>query len=58
MKAYWKWAKQVSETKPPTNTLHCRGKSKRELDDLYTIISQRQSERKMTARCNLFICRR
>ncbi|KVH88358.1 hypothetical protein Ccrd_024015 [Cynara cardunculus var. scolymus] len=46
MKAYQKWAKQVSETKPPTTRLQRRGKSKRESDDLYIIISQRQSERK------------
>ncbi|KAI3772574.1 hypothetical protein L6452_03763 [Arctium lappa] len=45
-KAYQKWAKQVSETKPPTNPLQRRGKSKKESDDLYAIISQRQSERK------------
>ncbi|XP_023765414.1 chaperone protein dnaJ 6 [Lactuca sativa] len=45
-KAYQKWAKQVSETKPPTDPLRRRGKSKKESDDLYAIISQRQSERK------------
>ncbi|XP_076914442.1 chaperone protein dnaJ 6-like [Bidens hawaiensis] len=45
-KAYEKWGKQVSETKPPTNPLKRRGKSKKESDDLYAIISQRQSERK------------
>ncbi|KAL8223204.1 hypothetical protein R6Q57_020603 [Mikania cordata] len=45
-KAYQKWGKQVSETKPPTNPLQHRGKSKKESDDLYAIISQRQSERK------------
>ncbi|KVI12060.1 chaperone protein dnaJ 6-like [Cynara cardunculus var. scolymus] len=46
MKAYQKWAKQISETKPPTNPLQRRRKSKKESDDLYAIISQRQSERK------------
>ncbi|KAI3801367.1 hypothetical protein L1987_29471 [Smallanthus sonchifolius] len=45
-KAYQKWGKQVSETKPPTNPLQRRGKSKKESDDLYAIISQRQGERK------------
>ncbi|KAD3068318.1 hypothetical protein E3N88_36198 [Mikania micrantha] len=45
-KAYQKWGKQISETKPPTNPLQHRGKSKKESDDLYAIISQRQSERK------------
>lgn len=45
-KAYQKWAKQVSETKPPTDPLRRRRKSKKESDDLYAIISQRQSERK------------
>lgn len=45
-KAYQKWAKQVSETKPPTDPLRRRGKSKKESDDLYAIISQKQRERK------------
>ncbi|KAI3742307.1 hypothetical protein L1987_59987 [Smallanthus sonchifolius] len=45
-KAYQKWGKQVSETEPPTNPLQRRGKSKKESDDLYAIISQRQGERK------------
>ncbi|KAK3035160.1 hypothetical protein RJ639_032833 [Escallonia herrerae] len=45
-KAYKKWAKQVSAAKPPTSPLRCREKSKKESDDLYAIISQRQSERK------------
>uniref|UniRef100_A0A251SH04 DNAJC9 HTH domain-containing protein n=1 Tax=Helianthus annuus TaxID=4232 RepID=A0A251SH04_HELAN len=45
-KAYQKWGKKVSETKPPTNLLKRRGKPKKESDDLYAIISQMQSERK------------
>ncbi|KAI7744802.1 hypothetical protein M8C21_006999 [Ambrosia artemisiifolia] len=45
-KAYQKWGKQVSETEPPTNPLKRRGKPKKESDDLYAIISQRQNERK------------
>nr|XP_043637494.1 chaperone protein dnaJ 6-like [Erigeron canadensis] len=45
-KAYQKWSKQVSDTKPPTILLRRKEKSKKESDDLYAIISQRQSERK------------
>ncbi|KAL4571655.1 hypothetical protein LXL04_018418 [Taraxacum kok-saghyz] len=45
-KAYKKWANKVSETKPPTDPLKRSGNSKKESDDLYAIISQRQSERK------------
>ncbi|KAL7194307.1 hypothetical protein ACSBR1_034674 [Camellia fascicularis] len=46
-KAYQKWAKQVSETKPPTSPLRRREKSKKkESEDLYAIISQRQNQRK------------
>ncbi|XP_071699862.1 chaperone protein dnaJ 6 [Rutidosis leptorrhynchoides] len=45
-KAYQKWSKKISEIKPPTNPLQRRGKPKEESDDLYAIISQRQSERK------------
>ncbi|KAI3733017.1 hypothetical protein L1987_64232 [Smallanthus sonchifolius] len=46
-KAYQKWAKQVSDTNPPTNPLRRKEKTKKEPDDLYAIISQRQSERKI-----------
>lgn len=45
-KSYEKWAKEVSETKPPTSPLRRRQKSKKDSDDLYAIISQRQNERK------------
>ncbi|OMO63157.1 hypothetical protein CCACVL1_22443 [Corchorus capsularis] len=46
-KAYQKWAKKVSQMKPPTSPLRRRGKSKRQPEaDLYALISQRQSERK------------
>ncbi|KAJ6408192.1 hypothetical protein OIU84_011493 [Salix udensis] len=46
-KAYQKWAKRISETKPPTNPLKRRGKSKKEPEaDLFAIISERQSKRK------------
>ncbi|KAK4346028.1 hypothetical protein RND71_036204 [Anisodus tanguticus] len=45
-KAYEKWAKEVSETKPPTSPLRRRQKSKKEPDDLYAVISQRQNERR------------
>ncbi|KAM7519847.1 hypothetical protein LguiB_018809 [Lonicera macranthoides] len=47
-KVYQKWAKEVSERKPPTSPLRARRKSKKkkESDDLYAIIAQRQNERK------------
>lgn len=45
-KAYEKWAKQISETKPPTSPLRRKQKSKKKSEDLYAIISQRQNERK------------
>ncbi|CAA2983089.1 Hypothetical predicted protein [Olea europaea subsp. europaea] len=45
-KSYEKWAKQVSETKPPTSPLRQRKKSKENSEDLYAIISKRQNERK------------
>ncbi|XP_016493517.1 chaperone protein dnaJ 6-like [Nicotiana tabacum] len=45
-KAYEKWEKEVSETKPPTSPLRRRQKSKKEPEDLYAIISQRQNERR------------
>ncbi|CAL0326656.1 unnamed protein product [Lupinus luteus] len=47
-KAYKKWAKEVSETKPPTSPLRKRRpKSNKKPDtDLYAIISQRRDERK------------
>ncbi|KAF5809859.1 putative DnaJ domain, Chaperone J-domain superfamily [Helianthus annuus] len=46
-KAYQKWANQVSNTNPPTNPLRHKEKSKKAAsDDLFAIISQRQSERK------------
>ncbi|PWA88091.1 J domain-containing protein [Artemisia annua] len=45
-KAYKKWAKVVSDIKPPTSPLCRKEKSNKESDDLYAIISQRQSERK------------
>lgn len=44
-KAYMKWAKKVSEIKAPTSPLRRRGKTKKESDDLYAIISQRRDER-------------
>ncbi|KAK3446773.1 chaperone protein dnaJ 6 [Eucalyptus grandis] len=44
-KAYEKWAKQISKTKPPTDPLRKKGKAKKS-DDLLAIISQRRSERK------------
>ncbi|GAV63911.1 DnaJ domain-containing protein [Cephalotus follicularis] len=46
-KAYQKWAKKVSEIKPPTSPLRKRGKPKKSSEaDLYAIVSKRQSERK------------
>lgn len=45
-KVYEKWAKQVSETKPPTSPLKRRKKEKKNSEDLYAIISKRQNERK------------
>ncbi|GER25898.1 chaperone protein dnaJ [Striga asiatica] len=45
-KVYEKWAKKVSKIKPPTSPLRCRKKSKKNSEDLYAIIAQRQNERK------------
>ncbi|KAE8098838.1 hypothetical protein FH972_016873 [Carpinus fangiana] len=46
-KAYEKWAKQISKTKPPTSPLRRRGKSNKNSEtDLYAMVSQRRSERK------------
>ncbi|KAK1397754.1 Chaperone protein dnaJ 6 [Heracleum sosnowskyi] len=45
-KAYQKWATQVSATKAPTTPPKRKGKAKKESNDLYAIITQRQSERK------------
>lgn len=46
-KAYDKWARKISETKPPTSPLRKRVKSNKESEtDLYAVISQRRSERK------------
>ncbi|GER52491.1 chaperone protein dnaJ [Striga asiatica] len=45
-KAYEKWAKKVSKTKPPTSPLRQRKKSQKNSKDLYAIIAQRQNERK------------
>ncbi|MED6110561.1 Chaperone protein dnaJ 6 [Stylosanthes scabra] len=46
-KAYKKWAKRISEIKPPTSPLRRRAKpSKNPETDLYAIISQRRNERK------------
>ncbi|KAL6506029.1 Chaperone protein dnaJ 6 [Orobanche hederae] len=43
---YEKWAKRVSKTKPPTSPLRRKKKSKKNSEDLYAIIAQRQNERK------------
>ncbi|XP_021740917.1 chaperone protein dnaJ 6-like [Chenopodium quinoa] len=46
-KSYKKWAKEVSEIKPPTSPLKRKKKSEKKSDsDLYAIISQRRTERK------------
>ncbi|XVE61201.1 hypothetical protein DITRI_Ditri06bG0020600 [Diplodiscus trichospermus] len=46
-KAYHKWAKKVSQIKPPTSPLRRKGKSNKQSEsDLFAIISQRRSERK------------
>ncbi|XWS56236.1 hypothetical protein CRYUN_Cryun09bG0068600 [Craigia yunnanensis] len=46
-KAYQKWAKKVSQMKPPTSPLRTKGKSiKQSESDLFAIISQRRNERK------------
>ncbi|XP_010548037.1 PREDICTED: chaperone protein dnaJ 6-like isoform X1 [Tarenaya hassleriana] len=47
-KAYEKWAKQISEMKPPTSPLRKRRQesSKGSEKDLYSLISQRRNERK------------
>ncbi|PRQ44592.1 putative DnaJ domain-containing protein [Rosa chinensis] len=46
-KAYTKWAKKVSETKPPISPLKRKSKSSKQSEpDLYAIISQRRNERK------------
>ncbi|KAG8367920.1 hypothetical protein BUALT_Bualt16G0122900 [Buddleja alternifolia] len=45
-KAYEKWVKQISKTKPPTSPLKRRKKSKKNSDDLCAIIAHRQNERR------------
>lgn len=46
-KSYEKWARKISETKPPTSPLKKRVKSNKESEtDLYAVISQRRNERK------------
>ncbi|CAO2822183.1 unnamed protein product [Amaranthus hypochondriacus] len=45
-KLYKKWAKEVSEMKPPTSPLKRRKSGKKSDSDLYAIISQRRNERK------------
>ncbi|KAJ0977030.1 hypothetical protein J5N97_012504 [Dioscorea zingiberensis] len=46
-KAYQKWAKQVSATKPPTDPLVRRGKAKKQAEtDLMAVIAQRSGKRK------------
>lgn len=45
-KSFEKWAKLVSETKPPTSPSRLRKKSKENSEDLYAIIANRQNERK------------
>ncbi|KAK9178393.1 hypothetical protein WN943_027583 [Citrus x changshan-huyou] len=46
-KAYQKWAKKVSETKPPTSPLKRKAKSNKQSEsDLYAVISERRSDRK------------
>ncbi|XP_058744398.1 chaperone protein dnaJ 6-like [Vicia villosa] len=45
-KAYKKWAKKISETKPPTSPLRREKANKKPKTDLYAIISKRQNERK------------
>ncbi|GAU33396.1 hypothetical protein TSUD_20890 [Trifolium subterraneum] len=45
-KAYKKWAKKISETKPPTSPLRRAKANKEPKTDLYAIISKRRDERK------------
>ncbi|CDY50567.1 BnaA01g30810D [Brassica napus] len=46
-KAYKKWAKEISEIKPPTSPQKMRQKAKESTDtDLYALISQRRDSRK------------
>uniref|UniRef100_A0A7N0T5A6 J domain-containing protein n=1 Tax=Kalanchoe fedtschenkoi TaxID=63787 RepID=A0A7N0T5A6_KALFE len=45
-KVYKKWAKKVSEKAAPVDPLKPKDKRKKESDDLFAIISQRQAERK------------
>ncbi|XP_015969323.1 chaperone protein dnaJ 6 [Arachis duranensis] len=46
-KAYQKWAKKVSEIKPPTSPLKRRAESSKKPEtDLYAMIAQRQNQRK------------
>ncbi|TKY62586.1 Chaperone protein dnaJ 6 [Spatholobus suberectus] len=45
-KAYQKWAKDVSETKPPTSPLRREKSNKQSEADLCAIIAQRRNERK------------
>ncbi|GAB2266972.1 Chaperone protein dnaJ 6 [Dionaea muscipula] len=59
-RAYKKWAKQVSETKPPTSPLRRREEpSRQSAADLYTAIIQRRNERKgqFESMCSSFISR-
>ncbi|KAF9593243.1 hypothetical protein IFM89_020999 [Coptis chinensis] len=61
-KAYRQWAKQISETKPPTDPLKRKSKSSKKSDvDLLAVISQRRDKRKeqfdsmftsIVAKCN------
>ncbi|WVZ06873.1 hypothetical protein V8G54_020219 [Vigna mungo] len=45
-KAYQKWAKAVSETKPPPNPSRREKSNKQSETDLYAMIAQRRNERK------------
>lgn len=46
-KAYKKWAKKISEMKPPTSPLRkAKSSNKKSESDLYAMISQRRDERK------------
>ncbi|WRX24540.1 DnaJ domain - like 10 [Theobroma cacao] len=46
-KAYQKWAKKISQIKPPTSPLRRKRKSNKQPEaDLFAIISERRSERK------------
>ncbi|KAF3776641.1 Chaperone protein dnaJ 6 [Nymphaea thermarum] len=58
-KKYKQWAAEVSQRRPPTDPLKKHGKSKKDADDLFAIISQRREGRKerFDSMCSSFIAK-